>query len=88
MECDPTERLEIERDALPPLKVALPSDVELSKNFMVPVAVAEDTVAENVTFIPYVEGLRLELRAVVVPAGFTLWTRTDDVLLLKLGSPL
>ena len=68
IECDPGDRLEVETLALPPLSVALPSDVLPSKNCTVPVADDGETVAVNVTFWPYVDGFGLEETVVVVAA--------------------
>ena len=66
IEWDPAERADVETLALPPLRVALPSDVPPSKNCTVPVADDGETVAVNVTFWPYVDGFRLEVTVVVV----------------------
>jgi hypothetical protein len=51
MECDPTERVEVVRVALPPLRFAVPSVVPLSENVTEPVGVLteEETVAVSVT---------------------------------------
>ena len=68
IEWDPAERLDVEALALPPVSVALPSDVLPSKNCTVPVADDGETVAVNVTFWPYVDGFRLEATVVVVAA--------------------
>ena len=77
----------VESDAAPPLRDALPRDVVPSKNCTVPVAVAGDTVALNLTLVPKVDGLRLEVRVVVVPAGLTVWASEVEVLPLKVASP-
>ena len=68
IECDPGDRLEVETLALPPLSVAVPSDVVPSKTCTVPVADDGDTLAVNITFWPDVDGFRLEETVVVVPA--------------------
>jgi hypothetical protein len=66
IEWDPKERVEVEKVALPPPKVPVPSTVVPSKNVTVPVAVAGATVAVNVTACPGADGLRLEVSVVVV----------------------
>ena len=62
----PTERLEVEKVALPPPKVPVPNMDVPSRNVTVPVAVAGATVAVNVTDWPSADGLRLEVSVVVV----------------------
>lgn len=52
--------------ARPPLRPPVPIDVPLSLKVTVPVAALGLTVAVKVTELPYVEGLRLEERLVVV----------------------
>jgi hypothetical protein len=76
----PTARPEVETDALPPLKVAVPSEVAPSKNCTVPVATEGRTVAENVTDCPDVEGLTLEARLVVEAAWLTVSDTLPEVL--------
>jgi len=88
IEWTPAERLVIESDAAPVLRDALPSNVAPSKNCTVPAAVPGDTVAVNFTPAPKVDGLRLEVRVVVVPAGLTVWVSAVEVLPLKVASPL
>jgi len=44
--------VEVETDALPPLKVAVPSEVAPSKNCTVPVVAEGETVAVKVTDCP------------------------------------
>ena len=76
----PVARAEVESVALPPLRVALPKEVEPSKNVNVPVAAEGETVAVKVTLWPETEGLALEETAVAVATRFTIWDKTDDVL--------
>ena len=87
----PTERLEVDRDAVPPLSVIVPNEVEPSLNITLPVGVAVPDngvmVAVNFTLVPKVDGLRLETTAVVAPAGFIVWVNTNDVLPLNVLSP-
>jgi hypothetical protein len=64
--CEPTARVDIFNVAFPPLRLPVPIDVPLSLNVTVPVAALGLTVAVKVTALPYVEGLRLEERLVVV----------------------
>jgi hypothetical protein len=78
----PTARLEVETDALPPLKVAVPSEVEPSTNCTVPVATEGRTVAVNVTDCPNVEGLTLEERLVVEVAWLTVSDTELEVLVV------
>ena len=59
-------RLEVDSDALPLLRVAVPIELVPSKNCTVPVGPEGETVAVNVTFCPLTEGLALEDRVVVV----------------------
>ena len=71
------------------LRVALPAEFRLleprifvpSENVTVPVGVPATavTVAVNVTDCPRVEGLREDVRLVLVVA-LTVWVRDDDVL--------
>jgi hypothetical protein len=51
-ECDATERAEVEKVAIPPLRVPVPRFVCPSLNVTVPVAVAGDTVAVRVIDCP------------------------------------
>jgi hypothetical protein len=76
----PTARLEVETDALPPLKVAVPSEVTPSKNCTVPVATEGRTAAVKVTDCPDVEGLTLEARLVVEAAWLTVSDTLPEVL--------
>ena len=59
--------------ACPPLKFPLPIAEPLSRNVTVPVAVDDETAAVNVTTCPDVDGLRLEMRLVLVHALFTVY---------------
>jgi hypothetical protein len=65
--------------AVPPARLPVPRTVAPSLNVTVPVAVEALTVAVKVTEAPYVDGLRLDVTAVVVTAGFTVWVRGADV---------
>ena len=76
----PTARLELENVATPALRVPLPSAVAPSKNVTVPVAADGETVAVKVTICPEVDGLRLDVAVVVVPALFTVCDRAAEVL--------
>ena len=58
-----------------PVGAPLPGDVTL-------------IVAVNVTDWPDVEGLADDVSAVDVAAWLTFWLRADDVLVVKLASPL
>jgi hypothetical protein len=78
----PTARLEVETDALPPLKVAVPSEVPPSKNCTVPVAAEGETAAVKVTDCPNVEGLTLEARLVVEVALLTVSDTVPEALVL------
>jgi hypothetical protein len=53
-------KAELERNATPPLKLAVPSELGPSKNCTVPVAVAGEMAAVNFTLCPDTEGLTLE----------------------------
>lgn len=64
MEWLPTARPEVEKAAVPPLRVPLPRTEVPSKNVTLPVAVAGDTVAVKVTNCPASEGLTLEVTVV------------------------
>jgi hypothetical protein len=90
IECDP-------RDNPVVLRVALPAEFRLleprtfvpSENVTVPVGVpaAAVTVAVKVTDCPRFDGLREDVRVVVVVA-LTVWVRDDDVLDWKFPFPL
>jgi len=85
MEWDPTTKLEVAKVAVPPLRGAVPSVAAPSKKVTVPVAAAGATLAEKVTSIPPLDGLRLEDKAVVVlvlGAEFTVCETAGDVLVL------
>jgi len=81
MECGPTDSVEVDSAALPPLRVAVPSEVAPSKNCTVPVAAAGDTFAVSVTLCPNVDGLALEDTVVVVLAPLTPCDRVPETLL-------
>ena len=79
--------------AIPPLSVTVPKVVEPSMNVAVPVGVPLPgetglTVAVNVTAWPDVDGLAEETTLVVVLACLTVCVRVDEVLVVKLVSPL
>jgi hypothetical protein len=57
-------------------------------NWTVPVAVDGVTVAVKVTAWPKVDGLTDEATAVVLVALLTVWVRVEEVLPVKLPSPL
>ena len=65
----PTERPAIVNEATPLVGASVARDVAPSIRVTMPVADEDDTVAVNITAWPYVEGLELELRVVVVGAG-------------------
>ena len=46
------------------------------------------TVAEKVTTSPAVDGLREEMTVVFVASCWTVWVKVEDVLPVKLASPL
>jgi hypothetical protein len=87
MECDPTLKAEVERNATPPLRLAIPSEAVPSKNCTVPVAVEGETVAVNFTVCPETDGLTLEESEVDVPALFTVCVKTGEVLPEKPAPP-
>ena len=82
------DRLEVENVAVLPLNVPLPSTTGCilhgageqvsSENTTVPVAVEGETVAVNVTDCPNIDGLRLDVRAVVVGIVLTVCTLVAD----------
>ena len=78
----PTDSADVERDAVPALTVAVPSELAPSKNSTLPVAAAGATVAVNVTDCPDVDGFVDYASAVVllINEGFTVCVRTADVL--------
>lgn len=87
IECIPEARLDVAREALPLLRVALPNSVEPSKKRTVPVAAEGETVALNVTDCPTLDGLRLDVSDAVVFAAFTVCDSSGDVLPVKVASP-
>jgi hypothetical protein len=93
MECDATASDEMVNVALPELKVLVPSVVLPSLKSTVPVGVPEPgadavTVAVNVTLWLRIEGLTEVLIAAKVDALLTVCVRADDVLPMKVASPL
>jgi hypothetical protein len=88
IECFPLLSSEVDNDAWPPLRDIVPSDVAPSKNCTVPVAVEGDTVAAKVTWDPLLDGLELDVNAVVVWALFTVCDSGKEALLEWLPSPL
>ena len=83
----PIASCEVAKLALPPLNVAVPSNVVPSKNFTVPVAVDGLTVAVKVTLCLRFDGLLFEVSAVVVLALFTVCESVGDVLPENEASP-
>jgi len=83
----PIASCEVEKLALPLFKVALPSKVAPSKNFTVPVAAEELTVAVKVTLCLRFDGLRFETSAIVVLALFTVCESGADALPENEASP-
>jgi hypothetical protein len=80
MECAPSDRVEIDSDALPPLRVPVPSDMDPSRNVTDPVAADGDTVAVNVMPWFDFEGFALDVSVVVVFGGFTTWDNAIEEL--------
>ena len=80
--------------ALPPDRVTgAPKLMPSIANCTVPVRVPAPgatglTVAVNVTDWPDTDGLADEVSVVVVSDWFTVWLKAEDVLVLKLPSPL
>ena len=87
MLCGPTASDDVVRVAVPEASVPVPSVVLPSRNVTVPVAVAGETVAVNVTGSPFWDGLSFESSPVVVAIWFTTWETGDDVLLVSFVSP-
>jgi hypothetical protein len=92
--CEPTESDDVMNVAAPPAPtVPVPKVVAPSKNVTVPVivpAVAELTVAVNVTLAPVVDGLRDDAMAAVVDAfvpAFTVCVSAGEVLAAKFVLP-
>ncbi len=92
MECDPTERVGVERVATPlASRTDVPSVEAPSMNVTVPVAPEDGfAVAANVTGCPYTEGLSEDVNMVVVMIVLadTVCVREGDVLPVKLALPL
>ena len=90
MECGPTARKAVVREAMPEEpRVAAPRLVAPSRNVTVPVGVppGELTVAVKVTACPNTAGLAEEIDVTVVEAIFTVCDNGDEVLALKFVSP-
>jgi hypothetical protein len=66
IECEPTASVEVVKVVLPLLSVPVPSVVVPSLNVTVPVAAVGDSVAVNVTDVPYPDGFTDEASVVVV----------------------
>ena len=90
----PLFKFETERVACPDaFKVLEPSVLVPSLKVTVPVGTAvpgalATTVAVNVTDWPLCDGLSDDVTPVVVASLFTVWVKVEDVLALKLESPL
>jgi hypothetical protein len=87
IECVPTASAVDAKVAEPPLMIPVKSVVAPSLNVTLPVALAGDTAAVNVTFTPRVDGFNDDVRVVVVEIGFTIWVSTEDVLVRLVASP-
>src|SRR6476619_3775250 len=92
MECPATDSADVEKVALPPLSVPVPSVVAPSLNVTVPVGVPEPgpvavTVAVNVTDPPKFDGFVPDTTAVVVADCCPTCDVVDDVLVTKFVSP-
>jgi hypothetical protein len=95
IECDPGVSAVVDNVAFPPAPtVPIPREVAPSKNVTVPVivpAVAEETVAVNVTLAPVVDGFKADVTTEVVAAfvpAFTVSVSAGEVLVENLVSPL
>jgi nitric oxide synthase oxygenase domain/subunit len=73
--------------AMPADRLPVPRTVAPSLNVTVPVAVGALTVAMKITEAPKVDGLRLDVTAVVVAAGFTVWMMGAEVDAPKFAFP-
>ena len=78
---------EVENAAVPEASVAVPSRVDPSRNWTVPVAVEGVTAAVKVTDWPGFAGFALDRRA-TVEGVLTTWLTTGEVELTVLESPL
>ena len=90
MLCVPAARLDVVKAATPPLSDGVPRTVVPSVNVTMPVGFVPDcgvTVAVKITGCPVLEGLRLEITAVLVPDLLTTCVNGDDVLIRKFVSP-
>jgi hypothetical protein len=95
IECDPCTSADVMNVAFPPAPtVPIPREVIPSKNVTVPLivpAVAEETVAVNVTLVPAVDGFKDDVTNEVVAAfvpAFTVSLSASEVLAENLASPL
>jgi hypothetical protein len=80
---EPAGSVAVEMLARTPLSATVPNVVPPAVNVTVPVACApvdDVTVAVNVTVWPEEDGFTEEVIAVVVEAGFTTCSKTEDVL--------
>ena len=78
IEWGPTDRSETVTVTVPPLRVPVPIGAASAVKVTVPVGAPdpEVTVAVKVTATPNADGFALDATAVVVAAGFTIWSRT------------
>jgi hypothetical protein len=83
----PTARLEVEKVAVPLLRVTIPISVPLSVNVTVPVAADCETCAVNVTVSPGVEEEGLAESVIVVLILFTVSVCAEEVLAACVASP-
>jgi hypothetical protein len=93
IECVPADRIEIVKVAMPELRFAVPRVEVPSKKVTVPVGIPEPgatalTVAVNVTPSPKTDGFSDDVTVVELLALLTVWLKADDVLPLKVESPL
>jgi hypothetical protein len=88
----PASRLDVEKVAVPPFSVPVPSVVDPSLKVTLPVGapapgVLTLTFAVNVTLWPYTDGLIEADKFVVVAAGFTVWLKAPEPLAESFVSP-
>ena len=91
--CAATESEFVAKVAVPELKLPVPKVTPASLNVTVPLGVPAPgatalTVAVNVTDWPETDGFTDEATVVVLLAWFTVCVKVEDVLVLKLPSPL
>src|SRR5580700_9431673 len=84
----PTDRLEVERAAVLPVRLTVPRLVAPSKKVTEPVGLPPVTVAVNMTDWPYMDGLSDEASEVLVVSWLTTWCTMDEVLVASSVSPL